>query len=260
MPKGALSALFVLASCPALADTLTVNIGWNGGDNVYVHDLPGADSQALATTITATNSAVGTLNTYCTDLYDNLYAQTYTYTRETLAAGETFATGSGDAMNGTWSQTQVNQLTALLYNGSITRNNVDSNALQIAIWEIEYGTESNNAYNITTTNSTVFSITSGSTLGTSDSTIADAQTYLNDVTSGLWTYNTGGKYQVEYLTAPITQNGNAAATQPLLYLADTSTSNMNQGNPTVPEPASLSVFAVGAAGLAYARRRRSKTT
>ncbi len=242
---GVVAAAFALSAGSALADTVTVTNYTYGANDSVANNL-GGDNPAIATQIDVSTTSVGTLDTYCTDLFDYIYSgTTYTYTREALAAGEGYVTASNDTFGKNWTQTQVNLLTALLDNGSIAANNINTAAVQVAIWEIEYGTETSNAFNV------LANFGQGS-VGVTDATLTAAQTYLNDVTSGAWSSAGFSGYTVEYLTAPIT----GGSTQPLLYLAS-NTTNFPQGNPpAVPEPATIGVLGMGLLGLAYARRRK----
>jgi hypothetical protein len=240
------SILFGLSAGAAMAGTVTttsVSLP-NGSTSVNIVDngqsIDGGGSNITTGTIGLQTTAQGALNTYCVDLFDYIYLgnNSYTFNNNALAAGQGFSNGSSS--NNIWTQNQVNLLTALLGNGSLqTQSTVNTAALQIAIWEVEYGTVAGNgSYNLTgTSQGFYFSKTSDSN---SLSTLNQAQTYLNDATSGLWNA-VSGTY-VSYLTA------NPSGTQNLVYLAT--------GSVTTPEPSTVALFGLGLIGLWAARRHK----
>jgi hypothetical protein len=239
-----ISILFGLSAGAAMADTLTtssvsmpngsttVNINYSG------HSIDGGGSSINTGTI-GLQTAQGALSTYCVDLFDYIYTgnNSYTFNNNALAAGQSFSNGSS---SGTWTTNQVNLITALLENGSLqTQSTVNTAALQIAIWDVEYDTAaSNGTYNLTNHDGFYFTSTGGSG---SSSAISQAQTYLTDVTSGAWV--TDASHTVQYLTASGTQN--------LIYLASTPTTPV-----ATPEPSTVAVFGIGLIGLWAARRRK----
>jgi hypothetical protein len=240
------SILFGLSTGAAMADTLTttsvsmpngsvtVNINYSG------HSIDGGGSNINTGTI-GLQTAQGALSTYCVDLFDYIYTgnNSYTFNNNALAAGQSFSNGSS---SGTWTTNQVNLITALLENGSLqTQSTVNTAALQIAIWDVEYDTAaSNGTYNLTNHDGFYFTSTSGSG---SSSAITQAQAYLTDVTSGAWVAD--ASHTVQYLTA------NPSGTQNLIYLAATPTTPV-----ATPEPSTVAVFGLGLIGLWAARRRK----
>lgn len=239
------SILFGLSAGAAMADTLTttsvsmpngsvtVNISYTG------HSIDGGGSNINTGTI-GLQTAQGALSTYCVDLFDYIYTgnNSYTFNNNALAAGQSYSNG---ATNGVWTTNQVNLITALLENGSLqTQNTLNTAALQIAIWDVEYDTPSAGTYNLTTHDGFYFSSTGSS----SASAITQAQAYLNDVTSGTWVAD--ASHTVQYLTA-----SNPLNTQNLIYLANTPTTPV-----ATPEPSTVAVFGLGLIGLWAARRRK----
>jgi hypothetical protein len=234
--------LLGLAAGSAMATTVTTSSVSlpNGNTTVNINDsqqsVDGGGSNIITGTI-GLQTNIGALNTYCVDLFDYISTgnpSVNTFNQNVLTAGSTFRNGTA---TGTFTQAQVNTITALLLNGSLqTQNTVNTAALQIAIWAAEYDTNSNGTYNITNPDSFYFSHT-----GDSNSTAAlnQAQVYLNDVTSGTW--QTDNNHYVEYLTST---NG----AQNLIYLAT--------GSVATPEPSTIAVFGLGLIGLWAARRRK----
>lgn len=247
---GSAAATFVLALAagPALAGTITVNATTpNSWDYVNIVDNSakidgssgaGSPTAEAAVMIQLQTTAGALLNAYCVDLFEYVnIPSTDTFNQSTLAAGSSFANstnGQTATFNGTWSQTQVNLLNALLVNTRNQTSSVNTAALQVAIWEVEYGTMVNNAYNLQGSNQNFYFTPDTKDDSYSSQVLTQAQTYLNDVTSGFWNYNSS--YIVEYLTA--------SGTQSLIYLA------------SAPEPSSLAVFSLGLAGVWRARRRK----
>jgi hypothetical protein len=185
---------------------------------------------------------IGTLNTYCVDLFDyiSLGSNSATFNNNALVAGAVYQNGTAP---GNFTAAQVGTLTRLLTNGTLqTQNVVNTAALQIAIWATEYDTAAaNGSYNITASDSFFFGATGDSN---SAAAIAQAQTYLNNATG----YQSGGSFiaatwltqsnkYVQFLTST---TGNV---QDLVYLA-------------TPEPSTVAVFGIGLIGLWAARRRQ----
>jgi hypothetical protein len=242
---GISSILFGLAAGSAMATTVqTSSVSLpNGSTTVNINDnLSGQSSidQGGSNLITGTiglQTNIGALNTYCVDLFDyiNLGSTVATFNQNALAAGQTFQAGS---TNGTFTQAQVTQLTALLTNGSLQpQNTINTAAMQIAIWEIEYDSPSGGVYNLSHLDSFYFSHTSDSN---STAALNQAQVYLNDVTSSAWT--TDSTHFIEYLTST------SGSVQDLIYLAN--------GSVATPEPSTVAVFGIGLIGLWAARRRK----
>jgi hypothetical protein len=242
---GISSILFGLAAGSAVATTVTTSSVSlpNGSTTVNIDDtLSGQSSidqggQGVITGTIGLQTNIGSLNTYCVDLFDyiNLGSTVATFNQNTLAAGESFQAG---ATTGTFTQAQVTELTALLTNGSLqTQNTVNTAAMQIAIWEIEYDTPSGGVYNLSHQDSFYLTHTSDSN---STAALNQAQVYLNDVTSSAWTTNSN--QYVEFLTST---TGNV---QDLIYLAT--------GSVATPEPSTVAVFGIGLIGLWAARRRK----
>jgi PEP-CTERM motif len=237
--------LLGLAAGSAMATTVTTSSVSlpNGSTTVNINDtLSGQSSidqggQNLITGTIGLQTNLGVLNTYCVDLFDyiNLGSTVATFNQNALAAGETFQAGSG---NGTFTQAQVTRLTALLTNGALqAQNTVNTAALQIAIWEIEYDTPSGGVYNLTNPDSFYITHTSDSN---STAALNQAQVYLNDVTNSTW--STDSTHFVEFLTST------TGSVQDLIYLAN--------GTVATPEPSTVAVFGIGLVGLWAARRRK----
>lgn len=239
---GVTGVLFCLVAGSAMATTVTstsVSLP-NGSTTVNINDttqsVDGGGSNIITGTI-GLQTNIGALSTYCVDLFDyiNTGSNSYTFSQNQLVAGSTFRNGTA---TGTFTQSQVNELTALLINGSAQTNNVvNTAAMQIAIWAIEYDTPSNGTFNITNSDSFYFSHTSDTN---STAALTQAQTYLNDVTTGAWA--TDSNHYLEYLTASGTQN--------LIYLATGAVGGQ------APEPSTIAVFGMGLIGLWAARRRK----
>jgi hypothetical protein len=240
--SGILLGLAAGSAMATIVTTSSVSLP-NGSTTVNINDtLSGQSSidqngQGVITGTIGLQTTIGALNTYCVDLFDyiNLGSTAATFNQNVLAAGETFQAGS---TNGTFTQAQVTRLTALLTNGSLqTQNTVNTAALQIAIWEIEYDTPTGGVYNLTNSDSFYFSHTSDSN---STAALNQAQVYLNDVTNSTWT--TDSNHYIEFLTST---TGNV---QDLIYLAT--------GSVATPEPSTVAVFGIGLIGLWAARRRK----
>ncbi|HEX4504173.1 MAG TPA: PEP-CTERM sorting domain-containing protein [Alphaproteobacteria bacterium] len=235
--------LFGLAAGSAMATTVTTSSVSlpNGSTTVNINDtaqsVDGGGSNIITGTI-GLQTNIGVLNTYCVDLFD--YIQTgnpsvNTFNQNVLTAGSHFQNGTA---TGTFTQAQVNTITALLINGSLQAQNVvNTAALQIAIWAAEYDPVTSGSYNLTSADSFYFSHTSDAN---STAALNQAQVYLNDVTSGTW--QTDANHYVEFLTST------TGSVQDLVYLAT--------GTVATPEPSTVAVFALGLIGLWAARRRK----
>ncbi len=234
----------------------------NGSISVNIHDssqnINGGGSGTGAGMFTMQTS-VGSLNTYCVDLFDYIDTGSngYTFDNNQLAAGQSFRNGNAA---GTWTANQVNLLTALLTNGALqSSNSVNSAALQIAIWEVEYDTAaSNGTYSLTSHDGFYFSTTSDSH---SQAALTQAQAYLNDVTGYSTTshghttwvdanWDTDGTHVAMYLTS------DPSGTQNQIYLGTPPTTPVTT---PVPEPSAMTLFGVGLAGIWRARRRKRAT-
>ena len=245
---GVSGILLVLADGSALATTVTTSsVGLpNGYTTININDSAqsvddGGANTGLGTIGLQTN--IGALNTYCVDLFDYISTgnNTYNFNQNVLTAGSSFRNGTA---TGTFTQAQVNVITALLTNGSLqTQSTVNTAALQIAIWATEYDTAAaNGSYNITAADSFYFTATNDSN---SAAALTQAQTYLNDAAGyqngSSWvaaSWLTNSSHFVEYLTS------NPTGTQNLIYLA-------------APEPSTVTLLGVGIAAVWRARRRRA---
>jgi len=236
--------LFGLAAGSAMATTVTTSSLSlpNGNTTVNIVDtlqsVDSGGSNIVAGTI-GLQTNIGALNTYCVDLFDYISTgnpSVNTFNQNVLTAGSTFRNGTA---TGSFTQAQVNTITALLVNGGMqTQNTVNTAALQIAIWATEYDTvTTNGTYNITNADSFYFTHTGDSN---SAAAITQAQAFLNNVTSGTWT--TDNNHYVEYLTST------TGSVQNLVYLAT--------GSVATPEPSAVAVFGLGLIGLWAARRRK----
>src|ERR1700761_2148566 len=132
--------LFGLAAGSAMATTVTttsVSLP-NGSTTVNIVDtqqsVDGGGSNIITGTI-GLQTNIGALNTYCVDLFDYISTgnpSVNTFNQNVLTAGSHFQNGTA---TGTFTQSQVSTITALLLNGSLqTQNTVNTAALQIAIW------------------------------------------------------------------------------------------------------------------------------
>ena len=247
---GASGIAFGLCAGSAMAGTINATSYTlpDGTTTVNIYDsikAPEGTGPGLASNITTgminLQTSIGALQTYCVDLFDYVAPPT-TYNVNALSTASQYSNGSA-TLN--FSAAQVNVITRLLTNGTLqTQSLVNTTALQIAIWEVEYDTAATNgSYNVNATAPADFYF---SATGDSNSAaaLAQAQTYLNNATG----YQNGGSFvaatwltdsthYVQYLTAV------GGGVQNLVYLA-------------TPEPSTIAVFGMGLAGLWAARRRK----
>lgn len=237
-----------LSAAPAMADIITTSSVSlpNGSTTITVvypnHTVDGGGSSVI-TGMIGLQTTIGALNSYCVDLFDYISTgnpSVNSFNRNALTAGQQY---SNDPSTGVFTQAQVTLITSLLTNGALqTQNTVNTAALQLAIWAVEYDTAAaNGSYNITSTDSFYFKATGDSN---SAAALAQAQTYLNYATGyqsgSSWiaaTWATQSNKFVQYLTST---TGNV---QNLVYLA-------------TPEPSTIALFAIGLGGLWAARRRK----
>jgi hypothetical protein len=248
---GVSATALCLAAGSAMAGTIqTQSVGLpNGSVQVNIVDgnqsIDGGGSNIISGTI-GLQTSIGSLSTYCVDLFDyiNTGTNTTVFNQNQLTAGSTYKNGNA---TGTFTVAQVNTLTKLLAGGAslVTQSSINSAALQIAIWDVEYDTAAaNGSYNVTST-ADPFYFTASSNDGNSAAALAQAQNYLNAATGyqngSAWvaaTWSAASNQFVEYLTA-----SNPSNVQNLIYLA-------------TPEPSTIAIFGMGLAGLWAARRRK----
>lgn len=169
---------------------------------------------------------------WCLDVYSYLFGNgTYTVSPLLNTTNEVGFGTSMSSPSGTLSQTQINEIGALIVNGdALIKSGGDANtsaAIQLAIWQTVYG--SSFSYN-----------------GVSSATTTEANKYLLDVTSGTW--------QSDPNVYLLTENGN----QTLAFDVDGPLTPPNNSAPATPLPAAFPLFATGLAAIALLGRRRRR--
>ncbi|HLG88057.1 MAG TPA: PEP-CTERM sorting domain-containing protein [Alphaproteobacteria bacterium] len=280
-PIGLISSLglacLILGLTPrsALATAYTVSAGLTGDEDVHTHiyqsspSLSGTylNSLAGADVVTIAGDAV---YAYCVDLFHFVYTGTHSYD---YANDSAISTSSGYAITGAtnqirWTQQQVNELTYLLSNGpAYTAHppagyDLQTAAMQIAIWEIEYdnnltytiGSALNPNTQLSSVNPGTFSISwaNASLNSTQNATLAN---YINtDLNNAYAHANVAGFGSVYELTdaSPIKSSSN----QSLIYYVPGSIGG--QGGAPSPEPGTIGILSGGLAALWTASRNRRR--
>lgn len=200
-----------VAAAPALAGSVTYT-GYSVLNNqtvtlndtsVGVNNEQGGSGEIA---LSGTNTAGGMLAAWCVDIL------------HMLQGSGTFASGALET--GTF----ANAFNALVTNVTpmLGSNNDASSALQVAIWQEEYG--------------------SGLTISAPASVASLANAYETNVVNGTW---------VADATKTVSLLGGGGNNQTLAYLS----LSLN-GATTVPEPASMMILAAGLFGVGVLRRKR----
>ena len=248
----ALIIALALMAGSAMATTVTtssvsVPIGLASVNVVYPAQsglLEGGGSSTYAAEI-GLQTNIGVLNSYCADLFDSIStgSNAYSFTQNALTAGASYVNGS---LHSSFTTAQVSLITNLLTNGSLqNQNTINTAALQVAIWDVEYATAAvNGTYSISGSSSFYYTADPGDS--NSAAVLATAQTFLNDATGyqkgGVWvaaTWHTNATQFVEYLTST------TGTVQNQLYLAT-----------ATPEPSAITILGFGLISLSAVRRRK----
>lgn len=259
-----------LASGPAHA-TVTIQISdgtWGyyatGNNNEHLNSTNPTDGNLVAGSDTVT-IASNTLQAYCVDLFHTVNVgsspSSLSYDSNVQISTSTGYVVTGATTTRNWTQYQVNELTDLLANAP-QGSQLNSAALQIAIWEIEYdqGTQLTTGNLNTTLNVT----TDGS--GNKTMSFGGNQTSFSGLTSALESQvytDLSNAVAAASTTPPPTQQVfqlfdslpvQSGDPQSLIYLVST-IGNGNQG-PRTPEPGTLGVLGAGLTALWTATRRK----
>jgi hypothetical protein len=168
--------------------------------------------------IKLTTSTGDTLLSYCIDIFHDLTTATFTPAAITTTS---------------LSATKISQISALLSNGESLVTNADRSAAeQLAIWEIV--NESSGTYSLSSGNLFASNI--------SQNAVSIANSYLSNITSGVWTADPSLSLAV------LTSSNNQTQ---LVWGA-----NATKVLGAVPEPATWAMMLVGFGGIGAALRRR----
>ena len=223
----AVAATLTISGLSAQADSL--NLGNPGG--YFSYSFNGNSETAAGGNMTGSSAVIGgnTVNfsaVYCVDLYDSIVSNTH-YNNTSFA--------TNGVVNGNTVHNDADIAWLLLYiNAS---NTTQSDGLQAAIWQEEYG----NHFSVST-------FGQGAIISAESADLSALQNAINygQVTSSLVS-------QVEWITPPTTDGDwwdrDAVNQQGLVGL-------VNDPPPAVPEPATLSLFGTGIFGIAGLVRRR----
>jgi hypothetical protein len=195
--------------------------GGVGGTITYTPSNPDYVVNAAIGRIKLTTSTGDTLLSYCIDIFHDLSAATFTPAAVTTTS---------------LSATKIAQISALLSNGESLVTSADRSAAeQLAIWEI------------VNENSGVYSLSSGNLFASniSQNAVSIANSYLSNITSGVWTADPS--LQLAVLTS--------ANNQTQLVWGASATKVLG----AVPEPATWAMMLVGFGGIGAALRGRRST-
>ena len=214
-----------------LTGNLTHNLVTEGPDYIGVLQMKVAPGNSYTTG----TSAGGTQYVYCTDIFNNFNAGTYT-----LQSGSLYTELMAGPYNysSTIAAAKVNQIDALL-NHTNPNSALTSGAVQAAIWEIE-NEPGTSGYNVQSGNlqSGSFYITNAS----DTNLYATANGYLLNVTGeGLNWQPVIGSTVFEYVPYPT-----GPANQSFGFISSSGGGN----NTPVPEPSAFSLFGLSILGLA----------